>query len=99
MDAAFSSEPHMKTQAIRIRTGLSLYKQPLTPNWYARVYMPLGSKRLHVRSTGTTDVTAAKRCAEDFYADCLLRRRYGEAGLPTKAGKATQPHYRFDLVA
>lgn len=89
----------MKTQPVHIRRGLSLYKQPNSPNYYVRVFMPTGGKCLHVKTTGTSDVTAARRFAEDYYADCLLRRRYGEAALPNKAGKATQPHYRFDLVA
>ena len=93
----------MKTQPICIRRGLTLYKQPLTsrggsPNWYARVWMRIGSQCVHTKSSGTTDAMAAKRFAEDLYAECLVRRRYGEDHGSANAGAAT-PNRRFDVIA
>ena len=88
-----------KTEAVRIRRGLSLYKQPLaagrgSPNWYARVYMPIGGRAFHVKSTGTSDRCAAERWAESFWTDCVLLQRSGgqEAGVKIDS-------WRFDLVA
>ena len=93
----------MKTQPIHLRRGLTLYKQPLTsrggsPNWYARVWMRIGEQCVHTKSSGTTDAVAAKRFAEDLYAECLIQRRYGRS-LET-GGDATGAHSRrFDVVA
>ena len=93
----------MKTQPICIRRGLTLYKQPLTsrggsPNWYARVWMRIGSQCVHTKSTGTTDAITAKRFAEDLYVECLVRRRYGNDGGSTNAGAAAA-NRRFDVIA
>jgi hypothetical protein len=51
------------TEAIRIRKGLSIYKQPIrqgrgSPYWYARVYMLIGDRDTHTRSTRTADTKA-----------------------------------------
>lgn len=95
-DAALITEP------VYIRKGLSLYKQPKrkgsgSPYWYARAFMRIGNKAVHTKSTGTTDIREATKRAEDLWAECLLRSRYGN--LPNTDGSADQPVYRFDRVA
>lgn len=92
-----------KTQAHSIRRGLSIYKQPQgtgrgSPNWYARVYMRIGDRMLHVRSTGTSDIRQAKIQAENYWADCLIASRGGGSSSSSfKAPKINDG--RFDLVA
>jgi len=81
----------MITEPISIRRGLSLYKQPIRPGggsrfWYARVYMPIGERALHVKSTRTTDVGEAKRKAEQFWADCAIEQRLGSRDRPPLSG-------------
>jgi hypothetical protein len=93
----------LKTEPIHLQRGLTLYKQPLTsgggsPFWYARVWMRIGNQTVHTRSTGTTDQAAAKRFAEDFFAECLFRRRYGDAMSSNQTGAPVHKH-RFDKVA
>lgn len=93
----------MKTEPIHIRKGLSLYKQPITskggsPYWYVRVRMKLDGRTPQVKSTGTTDVEAAKRIAEEFQTDCLIRSRYGDNPALGIDGSAS-PTRRFDVVA
>ena len=93
----------MKTEPIHIRRGLSLYKQPITgkggsPYWYARVWMRSGERCIHTKSTSTTDEAAARRFAEDFYGDCLIRKRYGDNPALGSHGSAS-PTRRFDVVA
>lgn len=90
----------MKTEPIHLRPGLSLYKQPITsrggsPYWYARVRMKLGSRRVHTRSTGTTDVKAATKFAETFYGQCLIQ----SLGPVPGGGGIADEQRRFDLVA
>lgn len=92
----------MKTEPIHLQRGLTLYKQPLSSRggsryWYARVWMRIGDRTVHTKSTGTTDAAAAKRFAEDLYAQCMMRRLYGD--LPGSAGVAVNPIHRFDKVA
>ena len=93
----------MKTSSISIRRGLCLYKQPLhsgrgSPYWYARVYMKIGGRDVHARSTRTTDEREAWRQAEDFWAECAIRRRFGDAAIPGFGGKAVEVRWRFDRV-
>ena len=71
-----------RTEAITIRRGLSLYKQPIgngrgSPNWYARVYMPIGGRAIHAKSTGTSDVRAATKRAETYWAECAVLKQSG----------------------
>lgn len=93
----------MKTEPIHIRKGLTLYKQPMTngggsPYWYVLVRMKIDGRTPQVKSTGTTDVMAAKRFAEEFYAECLIRSRYGDNPALGLDGLAS-PDRRFDVVA
>lgn len=92
-----------KTEAILIRRGLSLYKQPLakgrgSPNWYARVYLPIAGKAIHTKSTGTSDLKDARKFAESFWADCHLLSRTADGTLPLPSGKATNIKMRFDHI-
>lgn len=91
-----------KTESIRIKRGLSLYKQPLaegrgSPNLYSRVYMPINGRNIHTRSTGTTDVALAIKRAEEFYLDCLLWKR-GDTAMPLSLVNRQDPARRFDRV-
>jgi hypothetical protein len=91
------------TEAIRIRKGLSIYKQPLrqgrgSPYWYARVYMLIGDRDTHTRSTRTADTKAAIERAEDFWGDCKLWQRGGPEHFP-EALRRTDTSRRFDRVA
>ena len=100
MSAAFSTGAALKTEPIHLFRGLSLYKQPITsrggsPYWHARVWMRIGDREVHTKSTGTTDAELAKKLAHDFYADCLIRQRSGEAA----GSSLTKPSRRFDVVA
>lgn len=93
----------MRTEAIRIRKGLSIYKQPKgkgkgSPFWYARVYMAIGGKTTHVQSTRTTDVRTAKNLAEAFWLNKLLEQR-GSAADPSEPAFRTAAKGRFDRVA
>ena len=90
----------MKTEPIQIFRGLSLYKQPITcrggsPYWYARVWMRIGDREVHTKSTGTTDVPAATRFAREFFGDCVFKQRSGEA----LGSSSTKPSRRFDVIA
>lgn len=93
-----------KTQSVKIRKGLTLYKQPQSkgrgsPNWYARVYREFGGRAVHTKSTGTSDLKIAQHFAEEYWAECLLNGKYseGEAGVPV----AFKPNLkaRFDHIA
>ena len=88
-----------KTEAVQLRKGLSLYKQPGSPNWYARVYMAVGSKKLHAKSTGTTDAKLAAKLAEDFWADCLIKSKIVDGTVPSRSDLPTNVSLRFDRVA
>src|SRR5688572_16684393 len=93
----------MKTEPIHLQRGLTLYKQPLSsrggsPYWSARVWMRIGNRTVHTKSSGTTDAMAAKRFAEDFFGECLMRRRYGDVR-PSSNGTAAKSIHRFDRVA
>ena len=100
MSAAFSIGAALKTEPIHIFRGLCLYKQPITsrggsPYWHARVWMRIGDREVHTKSTGTTDAELAKKTAHAFYADCLLKQRSGEL----LGSSPTEPSRRFDVIA
>lgn len=89
-----------KTEAIRLGSGLTIYKQPKRPGrgspyWYARAIVDVGGRKLHTRSTRTTDIREATQRAEDFKADLEVQRRQGTA-IP---GALFDRCYRFDKVA
>lgn len=93
-----------KTEARRIRKGLSLYKQPQrngrgSPYWYARVYMKIGDRSLHTRSTETTDIRLAEKKAEELYVDCLKMRDGDLRGISSSVRTKVAPERRFDRVA
>jgi len=93
----------MKTSPISIRRGLSLYKQPLhdgrgSPYWYARVHMKIAGRHVHIRTTATTDEKEARHRAEDFWAECTVKRRFGEGAVPGTADRAVDIRFRFDRV-
>lgn len=93
----------MKTETIHIHKGLSLYKQPMTnghgsPYWYVRVRMKIDGRNPQVKSTGTSDLIAAKRFADEFYAECLIRSRYGDNPALGLDGQ-TPASRRFDVIA
>lgn len=92
-----------KTEAISIRTGVAIYKQPKSqgrgsPNWYARVYMPIDGKNLHTKSTKTTDQKEAYRLAEHFYGLCLIRSMTLDGTLPASQSVAAVKASRFDEI-
>lgn len=92
----------MKTEPIHIRPGLSLYKQPVTNRggsrfWYARVRMKLDGRDVQVKSTGTTDEDAAKRFADTYFSQCLMRHQFPDFVDPSAS--AVTPCRRFDVVA
>lgn len=58
--------------------------------------MRIGDRTVHTKSTGTTDAMAAKRFGEDFFAECMMRRRYGDNPGSADAAVATM---RFDVLA
>ena len=60
--------------------------------------MRIGSRTVHTRSTGTTDEVAAKRSAEDLYAECIVRRRFGDV-LGSAGSGAGAANMRFDVIA
>lgn len=69
-----------KTQSIKIRRGVGLYKQSnknglASPKWYHRIFLPIGDKKVHIRSTGTTDLAEAIKRTESSYVDLLLLQR------------------------
>jgi hypothetical protein len=102
-EGRFGDQLSGKTEAIRIRKGLTLYKQPLrqgqgSPYWYARVYMPIGSRAIHTKSTGTTDQRQATKQAEDLWGKCLLWRQ-GGIPLPSPDDTKLNLDRRFDRVA
>jgi len=97
-----SSPP--KTEAICLRRGLSLYKQPKSagrgsPNWYARAYLDVGGRKLHAKSTGTTDENLARQRAEEFRFDLEIQRRQLAGLLPVSADAAGAISRRFDRLA
>ncbi len=89
-----------KTQAIQIRKGLTLYKQVLgSPNWYARAYVRVGGRAVHIKSTGTTDVKAATDFAEDYWQDRRIEQRLERAGGPLLGLTQRRADMGFDRVA
>ncbi|MFD1612083.1 tyrosine-type recombinase/integrase [Sphingomonas tabacisoli] len=95
---------HLKTQSIKIRKGLYLYKQPQSkgrgsPNWYARVYLHINGRPAQTKSSGTTDERAAARFAEDYYIECLFQRKLAEQGFHSPIGIKAAPVHRFDRIA
>lgn len=97
-------EPTNLTQSISLWPGVSLYKQPLrhgggSPNWYARVYLPAGGRDYHVKSTRTTDIGKATRCARDFFAECQARLSLGWTPGQPDSARAPDSPARFDRVA
>ncbi|WP_136162393.1 tyrosine-type recombinase/integrase [Sphingomonas flavalba] len=92
-----------KTEPISLQKGLSLYKQPLSkgkgsPNWYARVYLPIDGRDIHTKSTGTTDQKVAIKLAYEFYGECLVKAQIADGTLIPK-GPASQSYVRFDRIA
>lgn len=92
--------PRGKTEAVKLRRGLFLYKQPLgkgrgSPCWYARAYL---DGKPHTRSTGTTDRRLAEQRAHDLYAELTMAKLYG-AGFGGGFGPSRVLTYRFDRVA
>lgn len=86
-----------KTQAIRIRSGLFLFRFPNSPNWYARCCMLINGQYIHCRSTRTTDIREATRKAEEFRADCVLYAR-GDEPMPRRLVDRIVPARRFDRI-
>jgi integrase len=92
--------PQLKTEPIHIRPGLSLYKQPISskggsPYWYARVRMKIDGRYVHAKSSGTTDIGAATRFAEQFYGKCLVE----QLGIVRDPSAPSNRQRRFDFVA
>lgn len=87
-----------------IRPGLSLYLQPKgpgvgSPYWYARARIEVGGRKVHAKSTGTTDQRLARERAEEFYADLLIMKRGGPAIAGLVDSRLAERCYRFDVVA
>jgi hypothetical protein len=106
MDAVIETAPERprKTEAIPLRRGLSLYKQPKSkgrgsPNWYARAYLDVGGRKLHARSTGTTDENLARQRADEFRLDLEIQRRQLAGLLPVSADATGAISRRFDRLA
>lgn len=95
-----SDPPKGKTEAIAIRRGLSIYKQPKSPGrgspyWYARAFI---DGRSRTRTTQTTDERLAIKLAEDFYFDLQLERRQGSAEFARLNGRPAPSRNRVDRV-
>lgn len=93
-----------RTTPVPIRPGLTLYRQPKRPGagspyWYARARIKVGGRRLHVKSTGTTDLRLATDRAEEFYTELQILKRGGSAVAQLAGGKLAERCYRFDVVA
>ncbi|WP_037500298.1 tyrosine-type recombinase/integrase [Sphingomonas jaspsi] len=93
-----------RTTPVPIRPGLSLYRQPKRPGagspyWYARARINVGGKKLHTKSTGTTDIRLAVERAEDLYTELQILKRGGAAVAQITSGKLAERCYRFDVVA
>jgi hypothetical protein len=93
-----------RTQAIHIRRGLCLYKQPQdrgggSPYWYARAAVEVGGRKVHTKSTGTTDVRAAEKAAEELWGDLQIVKRFGVRALPNRSINIRPVLQRFDRVA
>lgn len=94
----------MKTEPVPIRPGLSLYHQPKgpgvgSPNWYARARIDVGGRKVHAKSTGTTDVKLARERAEEFFTDLLIMKRGGPAIAGLVDSRLAQRCHRFDVAA
>ena len=95
-----SEEFVRRTEAVPLGRGLSIYKQPKSPgrgspNWYARATINAGGRRVHVKSTGTTDQREAERIAQEFRTDLLIEERTGGVYV---GGKLSDRRFRFDVV-
>lgn len=90
----------LKTKPVRLGHGLIVYKQPKrpgrgSPNWYARVTLPVGGRKVHTKTTGTSDLRLATERAQEFQGELLLSKQGGI--LPQ--GKLSDRAYRFDVIA
>ena len=95
---------HRKTTPVPIRPGLSLYRQPKgpgigSPYWYARARLDVGGRKVHVKSTGTTDLRQAHQRAEEFYTDLCITKRGGPVIAGLVDSRLAERCYRFDVVA
>lgn len=95
-----SREPALKTEAVRLGPGLTIYKQPKaagrgSPFWYARVNLEVGGRKVHTKSTGTTDPQHACAMAQDFFAELLVQKKGGIV----PEGRLSDRAYRFDIIA
>ncbi|WP_395623530.1 tyrosine-type recombinase/integrase [Sphingomonas daechungensis] len=90
-----------KTEAVCLGGGLSIYKQPKSPGrgspyWHVRAKVDVGGRRIHTKSTKTTDQRLAEKLAHDFKADLLIEQRTGGSYV---GGQLSDRRYRFDIVA
>lgn len=69
-----------------------------SPNWYARVYMPIDGKFIHTKSTKTTDEKAARQFAEKFLGECLVQRSIRDGTLPAAIESIKKSEKRFDKI-
>lgn len=86
-----------KTNSVRVRRGLVIYKQQHSLNWHARIYMDVGGKGVHTLSTRTPVQRDAVEKAHDFYAD-FRRWQRGETAIPPYLVKREESKRRFDKI-
>ena len=72
---------NQKTHTKTIRRGLSIYKTPSSPYWFARIWVA-GERKYIVRSTKETSRLSAEEVAEEVLHD-LKTKRFVD-GVPRK---------------
>ena len=84
---------------IRLKKGLAIYKQARSPFWYARAYVPFEGRYNQVISTKTESEREARRLAEAFYVECLIKKRALGGDLPRGAKPPKDLRYAFASLA
>jgi len=72
---------NQKTHTKKIRRGLSIYKTPSSPYWFARIWIS-GERKYVVRSTQETTRLIAEEVTEEFLQD--LKTKKFVSGVPRK---------------
>jgi hypothetical protein len=94
-------EAPFKTEATRLGRGLTIYKQPKavgrgSPYWYVRANVDVAGRKVHTKTTGTSDMRLATERAHDFLGELLAQKH---TGVPMANGELSDRAYRFDVIA
>lgn len=84
---------------VRLKKGLAIYKQGRSPYWYARAYVPFEGRYNQVISTKTESEREARKIAEDFFIECLIKKRAIGGDLPVGAKPPKDLRYAFASLA